>query len=194
MKSAARLLRIGNLDRVDKLLSKRGAGSRGEVDRLLKQGRVTVDGVVIKRRSEQLPSDTKIFVDNKVYLPVPLLAVYHKPAGIVCSMRDNWSRVDLSHLREKYPFLGDMHPVVSANLYSSQCLAPYISTRVLVDVWMTAQGRLDKDTSGLLLFSRDGDLTNALLSPSSGVEREYRAIVEGEVYLADITKKLAEGE
>jgi 16S rRNA U516 pseudouridylate synthase RsuA-like enzyme len=57
-----------------------------------------------------------------------------------------------------------------------------------------SQGRLDKDTTGLLLFSRDGDLTNSLLLPTSGVEREYRAVVDGAISIDEITAKLAAGE
>jgi 16S rRNA U516 pseudouridylate synthase RsuA-like enzyme len=53
---------------------------------------------------------------------------------------------------------------------------------------------LDKDTTGLLLFSRDGDLTNSLLLPTSGVEREYRAVVDGAISIDEITAKLAAGE
>ncbi len=186
LESVARALRVGRLDRIDKLLSYRGAGSRKEVDALLKKGRVKVHGNVIKKRGTKLPCDTDIFVSNKILHPVPLLAIYNKPIGMVSSMKDNWERMDMSSLESEYPFLKSMHPVVCMLHFFQSIIS--LCYRVYV-----SKGRLDKDTSGLLLFSRDGPLTNSLLLPSSGAEREYRAVVDGKVCVEQLTNDLAAG-
>lgn len=54
-------------------------------------------------------------------------------------------------------------------------------------------GRLDADTTGLLLFSREGKLTQTLLNPSTKIDREYEALVEGKVNLLSLKEKLAQG-
>jgi 16S rRNA U516 pseudouridylate synthase RsuA-like enzyme len=113
LESVTRALRIGKLERIDKLLSMRGAGTRSEVDAFLKQGRVFVDGNVIKKRGTRLPIETHIAINDKVYHSVPVLAVFHKPMGMISSMQDKWERMDLSKVEESYPFLKSMHPVVS---------------------------------------------------------------------------------
>lgn len=77
---------------------------------------------------------------------------------------DPWKRPDLSQLKEKYPIFHHLHPV----------------------------GRLDADSSGLLLFSRDGSITQHLLNPKKKVEREYDCLVLGAVHydnLRDLLKK-----
>ena len=66
-------------------------------------------------------------------------------------MSDEWNRRSLEDLHLRYPFLKSMHPV----------------------------GRLDADTSGLLMFSSNGALTQILLSPNNYISREYEAIVDG---------------
>merc|ERR1712023_598559 len=93
------------------------------------------------------------------------MGAYHKPLGVLSTMGDNWNRPNLETLPEKFPVLKNMHPV----------------------------GRLDADTSGLLLFSSLGDLTQHLLNPNSKVPREYVAIVEGKVVMQDLEAKLADG-
>lgn len=91
--------------------------------------------------------------------------MYHKPLGVLSSIGDPWGRDNLEGLGQKYPFIQHMHPV----------------------------GRLDLDTSGLLLFSRNGWLTNFLLNPMTKMEREYEAIVEGEVHFDLLRHKLQSG-
>jgi 23S rRNA pseudouridine2605 synthase len=80
-------------------------------------------------------------------------------------MKDKWNRPDLSYLMKAYPFLRNMHPV----------------------------GRLDADTTGLLLFCREGLLTRILLDPLSGIKRMYEAIVLGDVDFSVLSKVLAGG-
>jgi pseudouridine synthase len=93
-----------------------------------------------------------------------LVAAYHKPLGVVSSMRDDHGRPDLSAVLPQ-PWQKLLHPV----------------------------GRLDADTTGLLLFCRDGDLTHRLLHPKYVVEREYVALVDGAIDAAALGAKLRAG-
>jgi len=139
--------------RIERILSNRGVGSRSEVAKMLRQGRIKVDGKVIRSGSVRFHNDLEVALDNQVVPSVPLLAIYHKPVGVHCTMDDPYNRSSLAELDEKYAFLKSMHPV----------------------------GRLDSDTSGLLLFCRYGPLTNLLLNPTTGIPRDYEAIVMGKV-------------
>ena len=159
------------LVRLDKLLADRGAGSRKDVDRLIRKGMVEIEtetgeyetvgksGGKLKVRWDSCP-----IVDGFDYPPPPLLAAYHKPLGVVSTMKDNKGRPDLSAVLPQ-SWQKSLHPV----------------------------GRLDADTTGLLLFCRDGELTHRLLHPKYVVEREYFATVENPVDEALLRTRLAEG-
>lgn len=152
--------------RLDKLLAERGAGSRKEVDRFIRAGLVEIDGEVVPKSGAKLkvPWEACPTVEGFDYPPPPLLAAYHKPLGVVSSMRDDFGRPDLATvLPQAWQKL--LHPV----------------------------GRLDADTTGLLLFSRDGNLTHRLLHPKYTVEREYLATVENPVDEAALRSRLADG-
>jgi len=114
------------MHRLERILSNRGIGSRTDVNKLIKQGRVSVAGKVVKIASQRFPSSTEIKIDNLDVYQIPLLAVYNKPVGIISTIGDPWNRSDLTVAIDEFPVLKKMHPV----------------------------GRLDSDTSGLLLFSR----------------------------------------
>lgn len=152
--------------RLDKLLAERGAGSRKDVDRMIRKGLVELDGEVVGKSGAKLkvPWSSVPIVDGFDYPPPPLLAAYHKPLGVVSSMRDDHNRPDLSSVLP-LSWQKLLHPV----------------------------GRLDADTTGLLLFSRDGDLTHRLLHPKYLVEREYIAEVENEVDEARLAEQLRRG-
>ena len=142
------------LQRIERIIANRGVGSRKEVAQLIRAGRVKVGGKVILSGADRFPLSTAVDIEGMgEVVGVPLLAVYHKPVGVVSTMADNWNRASLSELQLEYGFLKTMHPV----------------------------GRLDLDTSGLLLFSSDGGLTQMLLHPSTGVDRVYEALVVGNV-------------
>jgi len=153
------------LQRLERIVSNRGIGSRNEVAKLLKAGRIEVDGDVITSGSKRFNSEITVYVDGEAIPPIPLLAIYHKPIGIHSVMKDPWGRDTISELSLEYPYMKSLHPV----------------------------GRLDADTSGLLLFSRDGHLTQTLLSPKNAIEREYEAIVVGEVNKNELENKLKNG-
>jgi len=152
--------------RLDKLLAERGAGSRKDVDRMIRKGLVELDGELVGKSGAKLkvPWSSAPIVDGFDYPPPPLLAAYHKPLGVVSTMRDDRNRPDLSSVLP-LSWQKLLHPV----------------------------GRLDADTTGLLLFSRDGDLTHRLLHPKFVVEREYVAEVENEVDEARLAEQLRRG-
>ena len=151
--------------RLDRLLAERGAGSRKDVDRLLRAGAVELDGATLGRgdAKRKVAWSSVPSVDGVAYPPPPLLAAYHKPLGVVSTLSDERGR----------PCLDSALP---------------IGWRALHPV-----GRLDADTSGLLLFCRDGALTHRLLHPRYAVEREYVAEVEGAVNEGALRAVLADG-
>lgn len=131
------------LVRLDKYLNDAGAAaSRAACGKLIKQGRVRVDGEKVAKVGGKISSASTVTVDGAAVEVAPLLWAYHKPVGVQSTVRDERGRPDLSGVVPPRA-----HPV----------------------------GRLDADTSGLLLFSSDGGLTHKLLSPRHGVEKEYVA-------------------
>ena len=158
-----------SLFRADRVLSNRGWGSRSECFDLLKKKRVfqEIDSEMkcILGPKEKIPMDASLFVDAKTEVPKPppLLRVYHKPKWVLSVMNDNKGRKNLGELDEE--LFSKMHPV----------------------------GRLDYDSSGLLLFSSDGKLTQKLLHPSNQVQKEYVALVVGKVEEDDLREKLSQG-
>lgn len=142
-------------EKLQKVLARVGIGSRREVERWIEDGRVEVDGKKAKL-GDRVRVDQKVLVDGK---PVALgeadavrCLLYHKPVGEVCSRKD---------------------PEGRATVFDS--LPKLKSGR-----WIVI-GRLDYNTSGLLLFTTDGELANKLMHPSSQIEREYLVRVMGEV-------------
>jgi 23S rRNA pseudouridine2605 synthase len=148
-----------SLLRADRVLSNRGWGSRSECFELLKQKRVTTlqrdhgeDKVVtISGPSDRLRMNATLWVDGNKPVPlIPLLLAYHKPKWVLSVMHDPQGRPCLDKVLPDHYQNQDLHPV----------------------------GRLDYDTSGLLLFSSNGALTQKLLHPSHEVPKQYMAVVE----------------
>jgi len=132
------------------MLSQRGAGSRSEVARWVRQGRVRVAGEVVRDPGATVDARVLVQLDDEAYEATPEVVAWHKPLGVLCTLDDPWGRADLSGAVPTWLRRG-LHPV----------------------------GRLDADTSGLLLLSADGALTQRLLHPKRGVEKLYSAQVEG---------------
>jgi 16S rRNA pseudouridine516 synthase len=135
--------------RLDRLLANLGYGSRREVQRLVVRGLVTLDGVTLEDSDQRiaitpdLPS--RITVDGEPLDPPPgLVVVMNKPIGVTCSHKE--PPLVYSLLPERW-----------------RAREPAIST----------VGRLDKDTSGLLLMTDDGALLHKIISPRSNVTKRY---------------------
>jgi 23S rRNA pseudouridine2605 synthase len=149
--------------RLDRFLVNAGIGSRTEVSKLVRRGQVTVEGEIVTRPEVHIASTARVLVDGEAIEVVPLVLVYHKPVGILVTMDDPWGRATVATVLGPTLAAG-MHPV----------------------------GRLDADSSGLLLFSSDGTLTQRLLHPRRQVEKRYVAEVEGSPRV-DLAEALAVG-
>ncbi|WP_374942244.1 pseudouridine synthase [Sphingomonas sp.] len=139
--------------RIAKLLARAGIASRREIERMIADGRVALDGTVLDTPATVLPSLRGVTVDGD---PVEAaeaarLFVYHKPPGLLVTERDPAGR-------------------------------PTIYDRLPTDLpRVVPVGRLDLATEGLLLLTTDGGLKRTLELPASGVERAYRARAYGEI-------------
>ncbi|MGK3735870.1 MAG: 23S rRNA pseudouridine2605 synthase [Bacillariaceae sp.] len=158
-----------SLFRADRVLSNRGFGTRSECFELLKKKRVfqeiNSEMKCILGPSAKIPMNVPLFVDGKIEVPKPppILRIYNKPKWVLSVMKDAKGRKNLGELKET--FFSNMHPV----------------------------GRLDYDSEGLLLWSSDGQLTQKLLHPNNKVEKEYVAIVVGNVEEDNLREILSQG-
>lgn len=150
--------------RLDKYLSEMGAGTRQEVKRYIRQGRVEVDGKVVKKPEEKVDENTQEVALDGSEVAYARYEYYmlNKPAGVVSASRDKRDRTVVSLITERKR--GDLFPV----------------------------GRLDKDTEGLLLVTNDGGLAHRLLSPGKHVDKCYYAEVSGMVTQQEV-ELFAEG-
>jgi 23S rRNA pseudouridine2605 synthase len=164
------LLRKKNLtmnERIQKLLSLTGVASRREAERWIADGRVTVNGERAKLgdragRNDDIRVDGRAVSVEEAGVNTRVIA-YNKPVGEVCTRDDPEGR-----------------PTVFDHLPKTKN-----------ERWINV-GRLDINTSGLLLFTTDGELANKLMHPSSGVDREYAVRVRGDVD-QDMINRLKEG-
>ncbi len=153
-------------EKVQKVLARAGLGSRREIERWIEAGRVAVNGKAA-RIGDRVDDHDRLAVDGRTVDLAPAqearCILYHKPPGEVCSRSDPEGR------RTVFGRL--------PNLKSGR--------------WISI-GRLDFNTSGLLLFTTDGDLANGLMHPSSNIEREYMVRVMGDVQ-EDMLRRMLEG-
>jgi len=144
--------------RLDRLLANLGYGSRREVQDLIARGAVTLDGLRLRDPSDHLaPSpdlpDRMTVAGAPVDPPPPLTLIVNKPLGVVCSHRETG--------RSVYELLP----------HRWRHRTPVLSTI----------GRLDADTSGLLLMTDDGDLLHRVISPRRHVRKTYLATLESDL-------------
>lgn len=145
--------------RLDKFLSHTGFGSRKEVKELLKKKRVTVNGNVVKEAKYSVDEfDDSICVDgNKVIYEKFVYYMINKPKGVISATEDPSSRTVIDLVKSE-DYKKGLFPV----------------------------GRLDKDTTGLLLLTNDGALAHDLLSPKKKVPKLYKALVQGKMTDEDV--------
>ena len=144
-------------EKLQKVLARVGLGSRRYMEEVIAAGRVSVNGQVAQVGERIEPGDELRIDGRKVSFQIEdeirrRVLIYYKPEGEICSRNDPESR----------PTVFDQLPAI-AN-----------------DRWVMV-GRLDINSTGLLLFTNDGELANRLMHPSNEVEREYAVRVMGEV-------------
>ncbi|HEX7656244.1 MAG TPA: pseudouridine synthase, partial [Sphingomonas sp.] len=152
------------MQRIAKLLARAGIASRREIERMIAEGRIAIDGKVLDTPATLVGSLRGVTVDgNPVEAARPAqLFLFHKPSGVLTTERDPAGR-------------------------------PTIYDRLPKDLpRLVPVGRLDLNTEGLLLLTTDGGLKRQLELPATGVERAYRARAYGDVTQAQL-EDLIEG-
>ena len=153
-------------EKIHKVLAAAGLGSRREAERWIVEGRVSVNGNISKI-GDRVGSSDKIILDGKVvpyiHQGYPRVLMYNKPEGEICTTVDEKGRTTVY---EQLP-------------------------RLPRGRWISV-GRLDINTSGLLLFTNHGELANRLMHPRYGISRQYLVRVYGAVNLS-IINRLTEG-
>ncbi|EAS43300.1 23S rRNA pseudouridine(2605) synthase RluB [Photobacterium profundum] len=156
-------------EKLQKVLARAGQGSRREIELMIQSGRVSIDGVVAKLGDRLDDLSVLVRLDgHKIDLVSPSdevcrVLAYNKPEGELCTRHDPEGRRTVF----------DRLPRLSSGR------------------WVSV-GRLDANTSGLLLFTTDGELANRLMHPSRSVEREYMVRVFGEIN-ENMVKNLVQG-
>ena len=144
-------------DRIQKVLANAGYGSRREIEKLINNGKIKVNGKLATigqciEEKDQVAINSRPIRLHQQRKKNPKVLAYYKQAGEVCTRRDEKGR-----------------ETVFKNL-----------PRLRNSRWISI-GRLDLNTTGLLLFTTDGELANKLMHPSSEIEREYAVRVFGRV-------------
>lgn len=150
--------------RLQKYLASCGVASRRAAEKMIADGRVSVDGQTITEMGRQVEIGQDIRVDGKLVMPEPekRYILYHKPAGEVSTASDPEGRATVLDKFRDFPVR--LYPV----------------------------GRLDYDSEGLLLLTNDGELTERMLHPSMEVEKTYLARVSNEL-TPDEARRLESG-
>lgn len=154
-------------ERVQKALARMGFGSRREIERLIGEGQIRINGQLAKL-GDHVNEGDKVNIGNRrtvIKSEVNRIRVllYHKPEGEICTQKDEQGRKTV-----------------------------FQSISRLKDGRWISVGRLDINSSGLLLFTNYGELANHLMHPSSEIEREYAVRVHGQV-TQDTIKQLLKG-
>ena len=145
--------------RLDRWLVTLGVGSRSEMQKMIRRGGVRVNGAIVTDPGKQVDETIAQLTVQGAPVDGRLTrhVMLHKPAGLLTAARDKKQPTVMDLLPETYAAIGCM-PV----------------------------GRLDKDTTGLLLLTTDGELNHRLLAPGRHVDKTYRARVEGTLNEAHI--------
>ena len=137
--------------RIDKYLANMNVGSRKEVHVLIKKGIVTVNGDVVKTPKQQVKESDEVLVDGQeINYQKYHYFLMNKPKGVLSATEDRSQRTVISLLKLQDQYQG-----------------------------ITPVGRLDKDTTGLLLLTNDGQLNHKLLAPNKHVDKIYRVKIAG---------------
>ncbi len=138
--------------RLDKFISSNSSYSRNEIRNAVRKGKVSLNGSVVKSSDIKINPDTDVVKihDSDISTIGNVYLVLNKPKGVISASSDKNKKTVLDLLPEKYSFL-DMFPV----------------------------GRLDKDTTGLLIITNDGDFAHKVISPKNDVPKTYYVELDG---------------
>ena len=153
--------------RLNRFLARAGLGSRRGVEELIAAGRVAVNGTVRREPGCRIrPESDRVEVDGRAVALPRAWRVYafHKPAGVVSTLRPQGGQPGLDAYRERAGLAAAVVPV----------------------------GRLDAESTGLLLWTDDGDLAQALLRPASGVWKSYEVRLNADLGAPEL-RRLREG-
>lgn len=135
--------------RLNRYLSQCGVASRRGAEQIILEGRVSINGHVIKELATQVSPEDKVIVDGSpVRAEAPVVIAVNKPKGYLCSRGDTHDRMTIY----------DLLPLKHQNLHHV--------------------GRLDKDSEGLILMTNRGDLSHRIIHPSQGAEKEYEVVTD----------------
>lgn len=150
---------MSSKERIDKILSNLGYGSRKDIKKIIKKGFISIDGEITKDSSIKVdPYKSIIRVEDKIVkYREKIYIMMNKPSGVVSSTDDPLSETVIDLISNEYKIFNPF-PV----------------------------GRLDKDTEGLLILSNDGILAHSILSPKKHVNKTYYVEVLGKVTQEDI--------
>lgn len=154
-------LEVFCLERLDKIISNLGYGSRKEVKNFAKKGLIEVDNEIVKDSSKLIDPEKSVIKINgeEIYYRKYIYLMMNKPDGVISATFDN---------REE--------TVIDLLEIDHQAFEPF------------PVGRLDKDTVGLLLLTNDGELNHRLISPKYHVDKVYYAKIDKKVTEEDVAK------
>jgi len=147
---------MSQISRIDKLLALTGIG-RTEAKKLISSGRVAVNGVVTRDSGAKASPEAITLDGSPLFIETEVYLMLHKPAGVVTATEDKRFPTVVSLLPEKY---------------QRRKIGPV--------------GRLDRDVTGLVLLTTDGEMAHRLISPKWKAEKTYRAVCEGRLTDADV--------
>ena len=147
------------MERIDKILSNLGHGTRKEVKGLLKKGKIEVDGIIVSDSAMKVDPDKAIIMvsGKQIKYRKYIYLIMNKPAGVVSATVDNYDETVIDLIDEEY-----------------HAFKPF------------PIGRLDKDTVGLLLITNDGELNHKLIAPKNHIDKVYYAQINKFVDAGDV--------
>lgn len=140
------------LERLQKVMANHQVASRRKCEEMIVAGRVKVNGMIVRELGTKVSSKDDILVDDQPLVKQPKVYILmNKPSGTISTVKDEKNRKTVMDLLSPQDYAARVYPV----------------------------GRLDYDTSGLLLLTNDGDLTLKMTHPKFHVDKTYMAVVEG---------------
>ena len=151
------------MERLQKVIARAGIASRRKSEELIKEGRVKVNGKIVTELGVKVSSSDKVEVNEiPIYREEPVYFLLYKPRGVISSVSDDKGRKVVTDFFSE--FKERIYPV----------------------------GRLDYDTSGLILLTNDGEFANLLMHPKNEIEKVYIAKIKG-IPLRENLRKLEKG-